>query len=127
MKIQIAVVALLGLTSVVFAAENTTSSTQSPPVSSSWVSERGTMTTDEVVASLGATPTKEQRAQIEEAVTERNEALREANARFSAALQKTLAADDAELTKRVKDEKERQRMELIRRRQPARYNGMKKK
>lgn len=127
MKLQFVVVALLGFASVAFAAENATSSTQSAPLSASWLVERGAMTTDEVVASLGVTPTKEQRDQIEQAVRERNETLRTANEKFSAALQKTLAADDAALTKRVKDEKERRRMEAIRRRQPARYNGMKKK
>ncbi len=104
-----------------------TSSTQSSAsTANSWVETRGTMTTEDVIASLGVTPTKEQRAQIEQAARERNDALREINARFSAALQKTLAANDQELTKRVIDEKERRRMETMRRRQPRRYNGMKK-
>lgn len=124
MKVQIAVVVLLGFASVAFAAENIASSTRTPI---SWVAERGEMTTDDVVSSLGIAPTSEQRAQIEQAAKGRNESLRAINEKFSAALQKTLAADDAELSKRVSDEKERRRMELMRRRQPARYNGMKKK
>lgn len=104
-----------------------TSSTQmSASTANSWVETRGTMTTEDVIASLGVTPTKEQRAQIEQAARERNDALREINARFSAALQKTLAANDQELTKRVADEKERRRMETMRRRQPGRYNGVQK-
>ncbi len=104
-----------------------TSSTQSPTsTANSWVETRGTMTTEDVIASLGITPTREQRAQIEQAARERNDALREINARFSAALQKTLAANDQELTKRVADEKERRRMETMHRRQPGRYNGVQK-
>lgn len=103
-----------------------TSSTRNA-AQTSWVAERGTMTTDEVISSLGIAVTAEQRAQIEKAVQERNESLRAANEKFSASLQKTLSADDTELSKRVADEKERRRMDLIRRRQPGRYNGMKKK
>jgi Spy/CpxP family protein refolding chaperone len=102
------------------------SSTQSPSASANWAETRGTMTTEDVVAILGVAPTREQRDQIEQAVIERNRALREANMRFSAALQKTLAADDRELAKRVTNEKERQRLETMRRRQPGRYNGTKK-
>lgn len=108
-------------------ASSTQSSTQSSAsTANSWVETRGVMTTEDVIASLGATPSKEQRAQIEQAVRERNDVLREINARFSAALQKTLAANDQELTKRVADEKERRRMETMRRRQPGRYNGVRK-
>lgn len=84
------------------------------------------MTAEDVVATLGVAPTKEQRDQIEQAVRDRNAALREINARFSAALQKTLAANDKELAQRVVDEKERQRLETMRRRQPGRYNGARK-
>ncbi len=85
------------------------------------------MTTDDVASTMGIVVTSEQRAQIEQAVRERNAALRAINEKFSATLQKTLAADDKELSKRVADEKEHRRMDLIRRRQPGRYNGMKKK
>lgn len=102
------------------------SSTRSLSASTNWAETRGAMTTDEVVATLGVAPTREQRDQIEQAVIERNRALREANTRFSAALQKTLAANDKELVKRVEDEKERRRLETMRRRQPGRYNGTKK-
>jgi Spy/CpxP family protein refolding chaperone len=107
-------------------ADQDNSSTSSTQSSAAWAETRGTMTTEDVIATLGITPTREQRDQIEQSVRERNDALREINARFSAALQKTLAANDKELARRVTDEKERQRLETMRRRQPGRYNGAKK-
>jgi hypothetical protein len=92
----------------------------------SWLNERGAITTDQVVQELGITVTAEQRAQIEKAVQKRNRALLEANADMSASLSKTLATSDSELAKRVSEGRERRRMEIIRSRQPGRYNGMKK-
>jgi Spy/CpxP family protein refolding chaperone len=96
------------------------------PASISWLNERGAITTDQVVQELGINVTPEQRAQIEKAVQKRNRALQEANADLSASLSKTLATNDNELAKRVAEQRERRRMEIIRSRQPGRYNGMKK-
>jgi hypothetical protein len=79
-----------------------------------------------VVQELGVRVTPEQRVQIEKAVQKRNRALLEANADLSASLSKTLAASDSELAKRVAEGRERRRMEIIRSRQPGRYNGIKK-
>lgn len=135
MKIQILVAAAL-LLPLVARADETKTETQTGVVatsstrlttSTSWVAERGEMSAADVISSLGIAVTTEQRAQIESAVKERNEALRAINEKFSASLKTTLAADDQELSKRVADEKESRRMEMIRRRQPARYSGMKKK
>lgn len=136
MKIQILVAVALFLPLVARADEARTevktgvaaaTSSTRLTTSTSWLDERGTMTTDDVVSTVGSVVTSEQRAQIEQAVKERNDALRAINEKFGATLQKTLAADDKELSKRVAEEKERRRMDLIRRRQPGRYNGMKRK
>jgi hypothetical protein len=96
------------------------------PQSISWLNEHGAITTDQVVQELGVRVTPEQRVQIEKAVQKRNRALLEANADLSASLSKTLAASDSELAKRVAEGRERRRMEIIRSRQPGRYNGIKK-
>jgi hypothetical protein len=103
-----------------------TSITNGTPGAPSWLDERGTITTEQVVTDLGITVTPEQRVQIERAVQRRNETLRAANAELSATLSKVLVASDGELAKRVADERERQRINRIRSRQPGRYNGMKK-
>lgn len=120
------ILAVLSSLPLAAAAETASPSSTQSSASIAWVAERGTMTTEDVVSALGVAPTAEQRAQIEQAVSERNRALQEANARFSATLQKTLAADDKELARRVADERERRRIDSIRRRQPGRYSGMKK-
>jgi Spy/CpxP family protein refolding chaperone len=104
----------------------TTIATSETPQSPSWLNERGTITTEQVIQELGITLTPEQRAQTEKAVQKRNRALQEANADLSASLSKTLATNDNELAKRVAEQRERRRMEIIRSRQPGRYNGMKK-
>lgn len=89
--------------------------------------DRGVLSTDDVIALLGITVTAEQRAQIDKATAQRNMALQAANAQFSTAIFDTLKTDDAELTKSMADEKERQRMELMRQRQPSRYQALKAK
>lgn len=94
--------------------------------STSWLDEHGAITTEQVVQELGIRVTAEQRTQIEKAVQKRNRALQEANADLSAALSKTLATNDSELAKRSAEQRERRRREIIRSRQPGRYNGMKK-
>jgi hypothetical protein len=96
------------------------------PASPSWLNQRGTITTDQVIQELGISVTPEQRTQIEKAVRKRNMALQEANADFSKTLSKTLATSDSELDKRVTEQRERRRLDAIRSRQPGRYNGMKK-
>ncbi len=96
------------------------------PASLSWLNQRGTITTDQVIQELGINVTPEQRAQIEKAVQKRNMALQEANANLSTTLSKTLATSDSELDKRVVEQRERRRLDAIRSRQPGRYNGMKK-
>ena len=94
--------------------------------SPSWLNERGTITTDQVIQELSIRVTPEQRIQIEAAVQKRNRALQEANAELSTSLSKTLATSDSELAKRAAEQRDRRRMETIRSRQPGRYNGMKK-
>ena len=114
----------LSLTSMALAAENTTSSTRSAPLS--WLQTRGVMSADDVVAALGIAPNKEQRATIEKATTRRNEQLQKINDEFSRDLQKTLAANDQELAAKVQAESDRVKMSKMRSRQPGRYNGVKK-
>jgi hypothetical protein len=108
------------------ATVSTTTTMNTASGSPSWLDERGTTTSEEVVQALGVAVTPEQRAQIEKAVQRRNETLRAANAELSATLSKVLAASDSELAKRVEEQRERQRINRIRSRQPGRYNGMKK-
>jgi hypothetical protein len=92
----------------------------------SWLHERGLMTTGEVVEAVGVKVSDAQRAEIDSAVRERNAELEKINARFSAAVSKTLGSNDEELARKVAEEKERRRKALIKSRQPGRYNGMKK-
>lgn len=96
------------------------------PAPLSWLTERGSMKTSEVIEAVGIKVTDEQRAEIEKAVAQRNAELQEVNARFSASLSKTLASNDEELARKVAEEKERRRKALIKSRQPGRYNGMKR-
>jgi hypothetical protein len=106
---------------------STETGTSAKPQALSWLNERGTITTEQVIAELGIRVTPEQRAQIEQAVQKRNAALQQANAALSTALSTTLATNDDELAKKIAEQRERRRMELIRSRQPGRYSGMKKK
>jgi len=129
-KYILAVLAI-GLPVAAYAAETALSTAPSSTrlatmPATSWLNERGAMTTNDVVSALGVQVTAAQRAQIEQAVQARNAALLEANKAMSQALAKTLNADDEELAKRVAAERERKRMDIIRRRQPGRYNGIKK-
>lgn len=87
----------------------------------------GLVSPDEIVATLGIKPTKEQMLAISLAAGERNRAVSRANEALAAALQKTLGATDAELAAKMAEEKERRRMELIRLRQPSRYQALKNK
>jgi hypothetical protein len=109
-------------------AENEPAALQVKPATQplSWLSERGIMTTNDAIEAVGVKVTAEQRAEIEKAVAQRNAELQEVNARFSASLSKTLAQSDEELAKKVAEEKDRRRMQLIKSRQPGRYQGMKK-
>lgn len=97
-----------------------------PTVVSPW-REKGELSAEEVIASLGIAVSPEQRALIVRATEQRNAALRNANADFSAVLATVLKADDAEVTAKIAAEKERRRMELMRRRQPSRYEALKKR
>ena len=84
--------------------------------------DQGVLSTDEIIKMLGVPVTPEQRAQLDRAVAQRNLALQAANAQFSAAIFQTLRTNDAELSKTMMDEKERQKLDRIRRFQPSRYD-----
>ena len=89
--------------------------------------EKGELSAEEVIASLGIAVSPEQRSAIDNAVMQRNAALKKANSDFSATLAVVLKADDAELTAKMAAENERRRMDLMRRRQPSRYEALRKR
>jgi pantothenate synthetase len=87
----------------------------------------GLLSPEEIVAALGIKPTPEQMTIISLAASERNLAVSQANQALAAALQKTLGSSDAELAAKLAEEKERRRMEIMRIRQPSRYQALKNK
>lgn len=103
------------------AAEPAPVAAPAAPATGNWLDERGLLTIDGLIAALDAKVTPEQRMDLEKALNERNNAVAAANAKLSATLKKTLAADD---TKMVDTAKDNARMERLRRLQPSRYQEL---
>lgn len=89
--------------------------------SAEFLDYQGIFSSAQLLRSLNAQLTSEQRATIEQAVDKRNTALSAANSELSATLRSTLGESNEQLAQRVEDSAELQRLEEIRRRQPARY------
>jgi hypothetical protein len=121
MKKLLLLTPFLLLNTVAHAAEPATPAPVPAPVSGNWLDERGLLTIDGLIAALDAKVTPEQRAELEKALNERNNAVAAANAKLSATLKKTFAADD---TKMATDAKDATRLDRLRRLQPSRYQEL---
>ena len=86
----------------------------------------GLLSAEEIFAELGVQPTAEQRAAIAIAAAKRNAALAAANAELRRTLSVVLKTDSVGLANRAEEEKERRRLDKIRRFQPGRYQAIMK-